>query len=188
MASVEEAKKMLQAIEQKRRDGEIDTRSYQILREKWAGILEGLGAEVEADEVGEETIEEDEAIEGKRLPSHAAAEDIGSFVAKLVKNIQNLKDEIMVLEIEVESAQNTLKGLQSKLSSGAIDKAKFTKMSQQYTSKIKSIAAQISEKQEEKEGVFRRLGGLRKRIEGEIEEHKETLQKIDKLIRIGGPK
>jgi predicted nucleic acid-binding Zn-ribbon protein len=124
----------------------------------------------------------------ERLPSHAAADDIGSFVAKLLKNIQNLKDEIMVLEIEVESAQNTLKGLRSKLSSGAIDKAKFTKMSQQYTSKIKSIAAQISEKQEEKEGVFRRLRGLGKRIEWETEEHKETLQKIDKLIRSGGPK
>lgn len=174
MERAEKARKMLEAIEKKREEGEISEDVYNILREKWVGILEGFGEVVEV-EVPEEVLKKE------RLPPSTAVEDIEKFVSRLLKEARNLKQEIVVLQVEKESVQSTLKGLQGKLSTGALDKARFAKMTQEYNSRVKKIEEDILKKKGEIESIGWRLKKTKMDIEKNIESYQRALKKVEKI-------
>ncbi|MBA7597443.1 hypothetical protein ES703_04446 [subsurface metagenome] len=175
MERAEKARKMLEAIEKKREEGEISEEDvYNILREKWVGILEGFGEAVEV-EVPEEVLEKE------RLPPSTAVEDIEKFVSRLLKEARNLKQEIVVLQVEKESVQSTLKGLQGKLSTGALDKARFAKMTQEYNSRVKKIEEDILKKKGEIESIGQRFKKTKMDIEKNIASYQRALKKVEKI-------
>lgn len=174
MEGAEKARKMLEAIEKKRGEGEISEDVYNILREKWVGILEGFGEAVE--------VEVPEGVPKKeRLPPSATAEDVEKFMSRLLKDARNLKQEIVVLQVEKESVQSTLKGLQGKLSTGALDKVRFAKMTQEYNSKVKKIEEDILKKKGEIESIGRRLKKVKNDIEKNIESYQRALKKVEQI-------
>ena len=175
MEREETAKKMLRAIHEEYKEGKMPEEVYRILTERWGGVPEEIGEEVE------EVLEEAEPT--RRLPPHAGPEDVDAFVARLLKDIDNLKGEIVELEVEKQTVEGTLKGLEKKLSAGAIEKSRFGKISRQYTSKIKEIGAQIVKKQGEIESIGKRLKRMKAEIQEKIDVYTQALRRVEKTTK-----
>lgn len=173
MEKAEIAEKMLQAINKEYREGKMPEEVYNILLERWGGVPE---------EIAEEEIEE--VPTKRRLPPHAGPEDMDTFVGGLLKDITNLKGEIVELEVEKETTVGTLKGLERKLSAGAIEKSRFGKISRQYASKIKGIDAEIAKKQAQIGSIHRRLARMKAEIQRKISAYTQVLRKLEKVTKV----
>jgi hypothetical protein len=166
------AKKMLQAIREEYREGKMPEEVYRILVERWGGVPE---------EIVEEAVEEE--IPKKPLPPYAGPEDMETLALGLLKDAKELEGEIIELEVEKETVEGTLKGLEKKMSAGIIEKSRFTKLSQQYASKIKEIDMQIVKKRGQIGSIQKRLGRIKAEIQKKIDAYTRALRKVEKAIK-----
>jgi hypothetical protein len=170
----EKTDRMLQAIREEYQKGKMPEEVYRILMERWGGEPEQIPEEVE------EAVEFE--VPARRLPPRAGPEDVEALVFRLLKDTDNLKGEIVELEVEKETTEGTLKGLEKKLSAGAIEKSRFAKISRQYAMKIKEIDAQIAKKRGQVESIQRRLKRVKSDIRRKIDAYTQALQKVEKAV------
>lgn len=164
----EKAKRMLKAIEKEREKGDMDEGAYQILRKKYKGVLRGLGAEAR----------EEAAI---KPPEGEAPEDVKSLAASLISDVNDLKEEIVVLESERKSTEGLLKDLKDKFDKNSIGEEKFERLSEKHESKVGDLESQISENQEQIKQIKGRLKEIAGDVEKDIEDYKRILKKIKKF-------
>jgi hypothetical protein len=166
------AKKMLQAIRDEYKEGKMPEEVYRILVERWGGVPE---------EIVEEAVEEE--IPEKPLPPCAGPEDMETLVLGLLKNTKELEGEIIELEVERETVEGTLKGLEKKMSAGVIEKSRFAKLSRQYALKIKEIDTRIVKKRGQIESIRKQLGRVKTEIQKKIDAYVRALRRVEKAIK-----